>query len=50
MAVPGFADEKIYNYIVLGFWGCYTNPVDAARAWEKADDYFGTDFIGSTKD
>ena len=32
MGVPGYADETLYNYIVLTFWGC-SNTMDIVKIW-----------------
>lgn len=45
LGVPGYADEKIYNYILLGFWRCEDQPTGAALAWSKPIDYFGDDSV-----
>jgi len=50
MGVPGYAEEKIYNYIMLGFWKCADVPSEAVLAWSKPIDYFGDDSVfGRTK-
>lgn len=50
-AVPGYSDEKIYNYVMLGFWRCSDVPTGAALAWSKPIDYFGDDSVfGKTKE
>jgi hypothetical protein len=33
MGVPGYTDEKIYNYIALAFWGCQAGSMDLAIVW-----------------
>lgn len=50
MGVPGYSEEKIYNYIILGFWKCADIPSEAVLAWSKPIDYFGDDSVfGKTK-
>lgn len=45
LGVPGYTDEKIYNYVSLGFWKCGDVPMDAALVWSKPVDYFGDDSV-----
>ena len=50
LGVPGYADEKIYNYVALGTWQCGDDLSGAAAAWAKPIDYFGEDSVfGKTK-
>ena len=48
--MPGYTDEKIYNYLSLGFWKCADIPTEAALVWSKPIEFFGDDSIfGKTK-
>lgn len=45
LGVPGYSDEKIYNYLSLGFWKCGDVPSESALVWSKPVEYFGDDSI-----
>lgn len=48
--MPGYTDEKIYNYLSFGFWKCADVPTEAALVWSKPIEFFGEDSIfGKTK-
>jgi hypothetical protein len=50
LGVPGYSDEKIYNYLSLGFWKCGDSPSESALVWSKPVEYFGDDSVfGKTK-
>jgi len=42
MAVPGFARNHTYNYVVLAFWS-YNGGVDTGKVWENPTMFMGTE-------
>ncbi len=51
MGLPGFAQNTIYNYIALAFWGYAAGPQDMVLIWSDPMRFFGgaTQF-GSSND
>lgn len=41
LGVPGYAASHDYNYILLAFWSCNSDPKDMALIWANASQYFG---------
>lgn len=41
MAVPGYSDYHIYNYIALAFWTYQHGAVDAVSLWDDPLKFFG---------
>ena len=41
LAVPGYAPAHEYNYVLLAFWSCNSEPKDMALIWTDAYKFFG---------
>jgi hypothetical protein len=51
IAVPGYANDTLYNYVAFAFWSYSSGALDIVNIWADPVKYFGADNpFGSTKE